>query len=99
MEEKKKKQPLMSESEFKDYVHNIAENNSNMLHLSTFEAVSKFKSIRRAIRKGYVSPQGFIYPKRPFNNAKHSDRKPSHNLNEIKKMLYFNMKKYGKTTV
>lgn len=31
-----------------------------ILHLRTYEAVSKFKSVRRAIRKGHVSLDGII---------------------------------------
>lgn len=40
------------------------------LHLITYKAVNKFKSIRRAIRKGNVTRWGEITPKRPFNNSK-----------------------------
>ena len=38
------------------------------LNLRDYRAVGKFKSIRRAIRRGLVSPSGTICPKRPFNN-------------------------------
>ena len=38
------------------------------LNLFTYEGVSKYKSIRRAINRGHVIPTGFIIPKRPFNN-------------------------------
>lgn len=38
------------------------------INLITFEGVRKFKSVRRAIRRGNVSPSGVIYPKKPFNN-------------------------------
>lgn len=41
-----------------------------ILHLSNYEAVKKFKSIRRAIRRGHVSIFGELYPHRPFNNSK-----------------------------
>jgi hypothetical protein len=40
------------------------------LHLGTYEAVSKFKSVRRAQRRGLVTPYGTIAPRRPFNNRK-----------------------------
>ena len=40
------------------------------LYLGTYEAVSKFKSVRRAQRRGLVTPYGNIAPKRPFNNRK-----------------------------
>ena len=49
-------------------------NNPKMvLHLATYNAVSKHKSIRRAIRKGYVTSWGEEVPKRPFNNRKRTD--------------------------
>lgn len=38
------------------------------LNLGTYEAVSKFKSVRRAQRRGLVTPFGTVAPKRPFNN-------------------------------
>lgn len=38
------------------------------INLKVFDGVSKFKSIRRAMRKGLVTPWGRIAPKRPFNN-------------------------------
>ena len=59
-----------------------------ILHLRTYEAVSRFKSVRRAIRRGHVSLEGFIYPKRPFNNAKHG----KNSLNGRKKMIYEQLK-------
>ena len=33
---------------------------TDYLHLSTYEGISKFKSVRRAIRRGHVSPYGVI---------------------------------------
>ena len=95
MEEQKTiERPLMSEEEFKDY---IKENRVDIvgdfyergiLHLRTYEAVSRFKSVRRAIRRSHISLDGFIYPKRPFNNAKHS----KNSLNDRKKMIYGQLK-------
>lgn len=41
-----------------------------ILHLRDFSGVKKFKSIRRAIRRGHVSIFGDVYPKRPFKNCK-----------------------------
>ena len=40
------------------------------LSLRTFEGVSRFRSIRRAIRRGHVSLYGDVYPRRPFSNRK-----------------------------
>ena len=74
---------LMSEKEFKEYL------DSSTLNLQTFEAVSKFKSVRRAIRRGHVAPNGVIYPKRPFNNV--PDKKGSLNLR--KKQIYGQLKR------
>ena len=91
MEEQKTiERPLMNEEEFKDYMKNNRVDivgdfyERGILHLRTYEAVGRFKSVRRAIRKGYVSLDGFIYPKRPFNNAKHG----KNSLNDTKKMIY-----------
>ena len=95
MEEQKTiERPLMSEEEFKDYMKNNRVDivgdfyERGILHLRTFEAVKRFKSVRRAIRKGYVSLDGFIYPKRPFNNAKHG----KNSLNDRKKKIYEQLK-------
>ena len=85
---------LMSEEEFKDYLKkngtDVARDfyERGILHLRTYEAVKKFKSVRRAIRKGLVSIDGFIYPKRPFNNAKHA----KNSMNDIKKRIYEQLK-------
>lgn len=62
-----------------------------ILHLSTYEAVGKFKSIRRAIKRGHVSPLGFEYPKRPFSNKANNCKRKGHhsrNTNELKKRIY-----------
>lgn len=94
MEKFNKEVPLMGEREFKKYLNdnkvNVVEDfyESNILHLRTYDAVGKFKSIRRAIRRGHVSLDGCIYPKRPFNNAKH--KKGS--LNDRKKIIYGQLK-------
>lgn len=95
MEEQKTiERPLMSEEEFKDYMKNNRVDivgdfyERGILHLRTYEAVSRFKSVGRAIKRGHVSLDGFIYPKRPFNNAKHS----KNSLNDRKKMIYEQLK-------
>jgi hypothetical protein len=84
MEEQKKEIPLMKEEEFKDY---LIDNRS----LKSFNAVSKFKSVKRAIRRGHMSAFGQIYPRRPFNNrANTSSRKGIHSRvhNELCKKIY-----------
>lgn len=93
-EQKLVERTLMGEEEFKDYlkdnrvdiIKDFYEN--NILHLRTYEAVKRFKSVRRAIKMGHISLDGIIYPKRPFNNAKH--KKGS--LNDEKKRIYEQLK-------
>ena len=97
MEEQKiVERPLMSEEEFKDYMEKNRVDfvgdfyEKSILHLRTYEAVNKFKSVRRAIRRGHVSLDGIIFPKRPFNNkANTCKRKGYHSrtINERKKMI------------
>lgn len=95
MEEQKTiERPLMSEEEFKNYIKKNRVDivgdfyERGILHLRTYEAVSRFKSVGRAIRRSHISLDGFIYPKRPFNNAKHS----KNSLNDRKKMIYEQLK-------
>lgn len=93
-EQKTVERPLMSEEEFKDYMEknrvDVVKDfyEDNILHLRTHEAVKRFKSVRRAIKRGHISLDGVIYPKRPFNNAKH--KKGS--LNDEKKRIYEQLK-------
>ena len=92
LEEKKQVEPI-SEEEFKKQIHEAAIANhqkviedfsKGILHLRDYSGVKKFKSIRKAIRKGYVSIYGDVYPKRPFKNIK-SKRG---NITYMKKRLY-----------
>lgn len=102
MEEQKTiERPLMSEEEFKDYVEKNRVDTigdfygKDILHLRTYEAVSKFKSVRRAIRRGHVSLDGIIFPKRPFNNKANTCKRKGHHsrtINERKKMIYEQLK-------
>ena len=101
-EQKVVERPLMSEEEFKNYVEenkvDVGKDlyEKGILHLRTFEAIGKYKSIRRAIKRGLVSIDGFIYPKRPFNNrANTSKRKDKHSrvTNEKKKLIYGRIKR------
>lgn len=93
-EQKLVERPLMSEGEFKDYMEKNRVDivgdfyERGILHLRTYEAVSRFKSVRRAIKRGHISLDGVIYPNRPFNNAKH--KKGS--LNDEKKRIYEQLK-------
>lgn len=66
------------------------------LNLSTYVAVGRFKSVRRAIRRGQVTPQGIIMPSRPFNNKKNSCKRGKHSrpMNEEKKRIYASIREY-----
>lgn len=89
-EQKTVERPLMGEEEFGDYMKNNRTDivgdfcERGILRLETWEAIGKFKSVKRAIRRGHVSLNGTIYPKRPFNNSKHS----RNSLNDRKKAIY-----------
>lgn len=55
-----------------------------------YSAVSKFKSVRRAIRRGHMDLVfGIVYPNRPFNNRKPTTGR-SHN--QLKKKIYGRIK-------
>lgn len=77
-EEEKKELRAPDVKDFEAMIE-MAKNNYNkvledfengILHLRNFDAVRKFKSVRRAIKKGRCSVFGDIYPKRPFKNCK-----------------------------
>lgn len=77
----KEERELMSQEEFEKYI--------GAGQLRVFDAVGKFKSVRRAIKRGHVSPLGEVYPKRPFNNRKPT---PGRKFNEDKKNIYGQIK-------
>lgn len=93
-ENKLVERPLMSEEEFENYMKNNRVDvvgdfyNSSILHLRTYEGVNRYKSIRRAIKRGHVSLDGFVFPKRPFNNSKHH----KNSINNKKKYIYEQIK-------
>lgn len=99
-EQKTVERPLMSEEEFENYLKDnkvdIVKDfyEDNILHLRTYEAVKRFKSVRRAIRRGHISLGGILYPKRPFNNTKHKEG----SLNNEKKKIYGQLKRRQKRT-
>ena len=66
------------------------------LNLVTYTGVGRFKSVRRAIRRGQVTPQGIIMPSRPFNNKKNSCKRGKHSrpTNEEKKRIYASIREY-----
>jgi hypothetical protein len=55
-----------------------------------WRAVSRFRSVNRALKRGHISQFGTIYPKRPFNNRK--DRP----VENYKRKIYEQYKKSGK---
>lgn len=57
--------------------------------------MGEFKSINRAIKRGHVSPYGFAYPKRPFNNRKSTLGRYE---NELKKRLYVQLRNRTKSS-
>ena len=102
MEEQNKmiERELMPLEEFKKYVSDMDKpigDNPNMEldldHYVNFEAVKKFKSVRRAFRRGHISPYGVIYPKRPFSNKKPTKGRA---MNELKKKIYGQLKAQGR---
>lgn len=94
LEENKVQRELMSEEEFAEHIHSRV----MPLHLVTYEAVRKYKSVRRAIRRGNVTSEGIIMPSRPFNNKKNSCKRGKHSrpMNEEKKRVYASIKDYRK---
>lgn len=57
---------------------------------NNYSSVSRFKSVRRAIRRGHVDMMfGIIYPNRPFNNKKSTIGRSN---NQLKKKIYGQIK-------
>lgn len=94
MEEQKKiERALMSQEEFENYISK----GIIVLHLITYDGVHRFKSVRRAMRRGHMTSEGIVMPRRPFNNrANTSKRKGVHSrsTNELKKKIYEQLKQY-----
>ena len=70
---------LMPLEEFETHIKTVKKENEDKLIeyikagglvLRDYSGVNKFKSIRRAIRRGHVSIYGEVYPHRPFKNIK-----------------------------
>ena len=96
MEEQKKiERDLMSQEEFEDYISK----GIIVLHLITYDGVHRFKSVRRAMRRGHVTAEGIVMPRRPFNNRANTSKKKkahSRSVNEYKKNIYGQLIKYYK---
>lgn len=85
MEEKFSAPLPMDEAERR--IHEVAMNNRSkieddfekgILHLVDYSGVKKFKSIRKAIRRGHVSIFGEVYPHRPFKNIRTKKGTPTY---------------------
>ncbi len=88
----------MEEKNIKDRALDVAQainsefiKNSTLPRWNSYSATSKFKSIRRAIKRGHVDLiLGLVYPDRPFNNRK-STAGRCHN--QIKREIYGRVKR------
>lgn len=90
--EQLKEKELLSVQEFAEYL----EKNRTWV---TFEGVAKFKSIKRAVRRGHMDITGRIYPDRPFNNRGNTSERSnvqSRVTNTYKKEIYGELKKYNR---
>lgn len=100
MEQEKRLQELIPLEDFKEKVREMTVNNyqqlqddlnNGILHIRDYSGVKKFKSIRRAIKKGFVSIFGDVYPGRPFKNTptrRNRKGKIAKTHTYIKKRLY-----------
>jgi hypothetical protein len=67
-------------------IHDAFTESSLLPRYSSYSMVSRFKSVRRAIRRGHIDLFfGIVLPKRPFNNRKPT---PGRAHNELKKAAY-----------
>lgn len=94
----------VSEEKFKEKVKEMVKYNETIiledfekgiLHLKDYSGVKKFKSIRRAIKRGHVSIFGEVYPKRPFKNIE----SPKGSITYNKKRMYEQLKHRNHKTV
>lgn len=61
---------MKEKSLVKSEKNDISYDPEELKDLIIFDAVSKYKSVARAIRRGDVTKYGTITPKRPFNNRR-----------------------------
>lgn len=75
-----------------------ADNNQDWnddLYLTDISGIKKFKSIRRAIKRGLVAKNGLVAPKRPFNNVADKlkgTKREGKSINERRKAIYEDIK-------
>ena len=82
---------MKEESLVKSEKNDISYGSEELKDLIIFDAVSKYKSVARAIRRGDVTKYSTIAPKRPFNNRANTSRRAGVNnrtMNEYKKNIY-----------
>lgn len=82
---------LLSKEEFKDFL----KENHGKERLDPIMPNTKYKSFRRALRRGHILMDGTIIPTRPFNNRKVTAGRME---NESKKIIYKAYKQYVKKT-
>lgn len=78
---------MKEKSLVKSEKNDISYDPEELKDLIIFDAVSKYKSAARAIRRGGVAKYGTITPKRPFNNRANTSRRAgvnSRTMNEYK---------------
>lgn len=66
---------MKEKSLVKSEKNDISYDPEELKDLIIFDAVSKYKSVARAIRRGDVTKYGTITPKRPFNNRANTSRR------------------------
>lgn len=71
----------VSEAEFEEHLR-------NNINLKFLQCIVKFKSVKRAFKRGHITNYGYIVPYRPFNNRKHTEGRKD---NIYKKKLYQNI--------
>ena len=82
---------MKEKSLVKSEKNDISYDPEELKDLIIFDAVFKYKSVARAIRRGDVTKYGTITPKRPFNNRANTSRRAgvnSRTMNEYKKNIY-----------
>ena len=76
---------------------NLIPNEMGSKHnLIYFEGIKKYRSVFRAMRRGRVEDTGDVYPKRPFNNRKTTNKRgvECRETNELKKIIHNDIKHY-----
>lgn len=103
-EEKKLTEPVSLE-EFREQIRQLAEQRhlarvedflkNGTLSMRSFEGARKFKSSRRAIRRGLMSLYGDVYPNRPFSNRKRGKGTETDERRKVHEQYKHNRKETG----